>query len=238
MGGEILAILEEEKRKFFGFLDSILKQNSTETILEDTKKEGELKKEGGDRDMADEKKLEDMERRLQELSDAFTKDKKALEDSHKDAIAEVEKKLTESHAKETEAINKKLEDAEKKLSEKEVDLKKEKVTKICDDLVSKGFWPAVVEKAKKVMLEDSAGKFASIKLDEKEMSLTEVLVDILEAIPTEVRVNLEEMAHMEKNTDPNKKYLSDKEVEQYAKDNKMTYQEACSVLAKDGKIDS
>jgi len=233
-----MPILEEEKRKFFGFLDSILKQNSTETLLEDTKKEGKLKKEGGDRDMADEKKLEDMERRLQELSDSFTKDKKTLEDSHKAAIAEVEKKLTESHAKETEAINKKLEDAEKKLSEKEVDLKKEKVAKICDDLVSKGFWPAVVEKAKKVMLEDSAGKFASIKLDEKEMSMTEVLVDILEAIPTEVRVNLEEMSHMEKNTDPNKKYLSDKEVEQYAKDNKMTYQEACSVLVKEGKIDS
>jgi len=232
-----MPILEEEKRKFFGFLDSILKQNSTETILEDTKKEGELKKEGGDRDMADEKKLEDMERRLQEFSDAFTKDKKTMEDSHKAAIAEVEKKLTESHAKETEAINKKLEDAEKKLSEKEVDLKKEKVTKICDDLVSKGFWPAVVEKAKKVMLEDSAGKFASIKLDEKEMSLTEVLVDILEAIPTEVRVNLEERSHIEKSTDPNKKYLSDKEVEQYAKDNKMTYQEACSVLVKDGKIE-
>ena len=203
-----MPILEEEKRKFFGFVDSILKQNSTETILEDTKKEGELKKDGGDRDMADEKKLEDMERRLQELSDSFTKDKKTMEDSHKAAIAEIEKKLTDAHTKETEAINKKLEDAEKKLSEKEVDLKKEKVTKICDDLISKGFWPAVVEKAKKVMLEDSAGKFASIKLDEKEMSLTEVLVHILEAIPTEVRLNLEEMSHIEKNTDPNKKYLS------------------------------
>ena len=232
-----MPILEDEKRKFFSFLDSILKQNSTETILEDTKKESELIKEGGDRDMADEKKLEDMERRLQELSDSFTKDKKTMEDSHKAAIAEVEKKLTDAHVKETEAINKKLEDAEKKLSEKEVDLKKEKVTKICDDLVSKGFWPAVVEKTKKVMLEDSAGKFASIKLDEKEMSMTEVLVDILEAIPTEVRVNLEEKSHIEKNTDPNKKYLSDKEVEQYAKDNKMTYQEACSVLAKEGKIE-
>jgi len=232
-----MPILEEEKRKFFGFLDSILKQNSTETILEDTKKEGDLKKEGGDGDMADEKKLEDMERRLQELSDSFTKDKKTMEDSHKASIAEVEKKLTDAHTKETEAINKKLEDAEKKLSEKEVDLKKEKVTKICDDLISKGFWPAVVEKAKKVMLEDSAGKFASIKLDEKEMSMTEVLVDIFEAIPTEVRVNFEEKSHIEKNTDPNKKYLSDKEVEQYAKDNKMTYQEACSILVKEGKIE-
>ena len=232
-----MPILEEEKRKFFGFLDSILKQNSTETLLEDTKKEAGIKKEGGDRDMADEKKLEDMERRLQELSDSFTKDKKTMEDSHKAAIAEIEKKLTDAHTKETEAINKKLEDAEKKLSEKEVDLKKEKVTKICDDLVSKGFWPAVVEKAKKVMLEDSAGKFASIKLDEKEMSMTEVLVDIFEAIPTEVRVNFEEKSHIEKNTDPNKKYLSDKEVEQYAKDNKMTYQEACSILVKEGKIE-
>jgi len=229
-----LAILEEEKKKFFSFLDTILKQGVTE--LEDTSKT-ETNKEGGDRDMADEKKLEDMDRRLQELSDSFTKDKKTMEDSHKAAIAEVEKKLTDAHVKETEAINKKLEDAEKKLSEKEVDLKKEKVTKICDDLISKGFWPAVVEKAKKVMLEDSAGKFASIKLDEKEMSITEVIVDMFEAIPTDVRVNLEEKSHIEKNTDPNKKYLSDKEVEQYAKDNKMTYQEACSVLAKEGKIE-
>ena len=229
-----MAILEEEKKKFFSFLDTILKQGVTE--LEDTSKT-ETNKEGGDRDMADEKKLEDMDRRLQELSDSFTKDKKTMEDSHKAAIAEVEKKLTDAHVKETEAINKKLEDAEKKLSEKEVDLKKEKVTKICDDLISKGFWPAVVEKAKKVMLEDSAGKFASIKLDEKEMSITEVIVDMFEAIPTDVRVNLEEKSHIEKNTDPNKKYLSDKEVEQYAKDNKMTYQEACSVLAKEGKIE-
>src|SRR4030042_1368090 len=182
MGGGIMPILEEEKRKFFGFLDSILKQNSTETLLEDTKKEGELKKEGGDRDMADEKKLEDMERRLQELSDSFTKDKKTLEDSHKAAIAEV-------------------------------------------------------EKAKKVMLEDSTGKFSTIKLDDKDVSISDVIVDMLEAIPTEVRVNLEEKSHIEKNTDPNKKYLSDKEVEQYAKDNKMTYQEACSVLVKEGKIE-
>ena len=103
-----MPILEEEKRKFFGFLDSILKQNSTETLLEDTKKEGDLKKEGGDRDMADEKKLEDMERRLQELSDSFTKDKKTMEDSHKAAIAEIEKKLTDAHTKETEAIYKKI----------------------------------------------------------------------------------------------------------------------------------
>ena len=232
-----MPILEEEKRKFFGFLDSILKQNSTETILEDTKKEGELKKEGGDRDMADEKKLEDMERRLQELSDAFTKDKKALEDSHKDAIAEVEKKLAETHAKEIETANKKLEDVEKRLSEKEIDLKKEKVTKICDDLISKGFWPAVVEKAQKIMLEDVSGKFSTIKLDDKDVSVSDVIVDMLEAIPTEVRVNLEERSHIEKNTDPNKKYLSEKEVDQYAKDNKMTYQEACSVLVKEGKVE-
>ena len=97
--------------------------------------------------------------------------------------------------KELEATAKKLEEANKKLSEREIDLKKEKVTKTCDDLISKGFWPPVVDKVKKVMLADVEGKFSTIKLDEKDMSVSEMLVDMLEAIPTDVRVNLEELAH-------------------------------------------
>ena len=229
-----MPILQEEKKKFFTFLDSILKQNSTE-LTEKTL--NQPIKEGGVGDMPDEKRLEDMEKKLQEIATSFANDKKALEDAHKMAIAEVEKKLSEAHAKEVEATNKKLEEANKKLADREVDLKKEKITSTCDSLVEKGFWPSVVDKVKKVMLADAEGSFATIKLDEKEMSISEVLVDMLEAIPTDVRVNLEELAHINKNTDPNKKFMSEKEVEQYAKDNKMTYQDACSILTKEGKIE-
>lgn len=232
-----MPILEEQKQRFFNFVDHILKQGSTLTELEDSEINKDVKKEGGVEDMADTKKLEDLEKKIQELSDSFTNDKKALEDTHKSAIADVEKKLTESHAKELEVTAKKLEEAEKKLSEKEIDFKKEKVTKVCDDLVSKGFWPSVVDKVKRVMLADVEGKFSTIKLDEKDMSVSDVLVDMLEAIPSDVRVNLEELAHSVKNTDPNKKYMSDKEVEEYAKEKKLSYEEACSELTREGKIE-
>ena len=229
-----MTILDEEKNRFFTFLDTILKQGSKEAKGEIPEKSLEK---GGVKNMADEKKLEDLEKRLQELSDSFAKDKKVLEDDHKASLVEVEKKLSEAHAKEMEDANKKLEETNKKLAEKELDLRKEKVEVTCNSLVEKGFWPSVVEKAKKVMLADAENSFGNIKLDEKDMSVSDILVDMLEAIPTEVRVNLEELSHINKNTDPNKKYLSEKEVEQYAKDNKMTYQDACSVLAKDGKIE-
>lgn len=196
-----------------------------------------LLEEGGEDNMP-ENRMDDMEKKLQELTDSFAKDKKEMEDAHKASIVEVEKKLTESYAKEMETTNKKLADAEKKLSEREKDLHTEKVKNTCSDLMEKGFWPAVVGKVEKVMLSDVDGKFASIKLDDKtDMSISEVLIDILETIPTEVRVQLDERTHSKKNEDPNKKFLSDAEVEQYAKDNKLNYQEACSVLAKEGKID-
>ena len=232
-----MAILTEEKKRFFDFIDSILKQGSKEAVLEDPAISEVDKKGGGVGDMTDEKKLDDLEKKLKELSDSFTNDKKILEDAHKAAIADVEKKLSDAHAKELEATAKKLVEAEKKLSEREIDLKKEKVTKTCDDLISKGFWPSVVDKVKKVMLADVEGKFSTIKLDEKDMSVSEMLVDMLEAIPTDVRVSLEELAHTIKNTDPNKKYMSEKEVEEYAKEKKLSYGEACSELAKEGKIE-
>src|SRR4030043_194228 len=142
-----MAILEEQKVKFFQFLDNILKEKSTALVDGGDLKTKDLKKEGGEDNMAEEKRLEDMEKKLQELSDTFAKDKKAMEEAHKASVAD--------------------------------------------------------------------GKFATIKLDDKsDMSISEVLVDILETIPTEVRVNLEEIAHNKKNEDPNKKYMSDKEVEE------------------------
>lgn len=317
-----MPILEEEKKRFFNFIDSILKQGVISTELEDYKTDNGIKfpkeaylyvpesgkpstwklriwetpetkitvaqlgraaaafsaggfrgqkvelpseevstikkklvslykkegikkeeipnhlfEEGGVGDMADEKKLEDLEKKLQELSDSFSNDKKVLEETHKSAIAAIEKKLSETHAKELEITNKKLEESEKKLSEREKDFKKEKVVKICDDLVSKGFWPAVVDKVKKVMLADVENSFSTIKLDEKDISISDVLVDMLEAIPSDIRVNLEEIAHSVKNTDPNKKYMSDKEVEEYAKDKKLSYEDACSELAREGRIE-
>jgi hypothetical protein len=197
-----------------------------------------LLEEGGEDNMPEEKRMDDMDKKLQELSDTFAKDKVAMEESYKASISAMEKKLSETYAKEMEATNKKLAEAEKVLAEREKDLHTEKVKNTCSALVEKGFWPAVVAKVEKVMLSDTDGKFSTIKLDDKtDMSISEVLVDILETIPTEVRVNLEELSHKKKNEDPNHKFMSEKEVEEYAKTNKLSYQEACSVLTKEGKIE-
>lgn len=197
-----------------------------------------LLEEGGEDNMPEEKRMDDMDKKLQELSDTFAKDKKEMEESYKASMTAMEKKLSESYAKQMEDTNKKLAEAEKVLAEREKDLHTEKVKNTCSALIEKGFWPAVVAKVEKVMLSDTNGKFSTIKLDEKtEMSISEVLVDILETIPTEVRVNLEEISHNKKNEDPNHKFMSEKEVEEYAKTNKLSYQEACSVLSKEGKIE-
>ena len=192
--------------------------------------------EGGDIDMPDLKRLEDVEKKLQEIEEKDAKERKSLEDSYKKSIEELEKKLSETHAKELESTNKKLEDTEKRLSERETDLHKEKVSKKCDDLIAKGFWPAVVNKVKAVMLAEVGSK-STVKLDEKEVSFGDAVIDILETIPADVRISFEDKSHSNKNTDPNKKYMTEKEVEAYAKDNKMSFQEACSVLASEGKIE-
>lgn len=194
--------------------------------------------EEGDDDMADSKVLEDVEKRIKELSDSFDLKVKEVEASSAKKLEDSEKKLSEIHAKELETANKRLEEAEKRLSEKDTDLHKERIGKVCDNLIAAGIWPAVVEKAKLVMLADVDSKFATIKLDDKtEKSVTDVVVEILEAIPTDARVSFEDLSHNKKNEDPNKKFLSDIEVEAYAKENKLSYQQACSVLAKEGKID-
>lgn len=190
--------------------------------------------EGGDEEMLDTKRLEDMEKKLQEIEAKDATERKSLEDTYKKSLEDLEKKLSETHAKEVEATNKKLEDTEKRLSERDADLHKERVTKKCDDLVTKGFWPAVVEKVKAVMLEDIK---SSIKLSDKEVTFSDALIDILETIPKEVRISFSELSHTMKNVDPNKKFMSEKEVEQYAKEQKITFEEACSTLAKEGKIE-
>lgn len=197
-----------------------------------------LEEEGGVDNMPDSKILEDVDVKIKALSDSFELKSKELEDSYNKKLVDTEKKLTETHAKELETANKRLEDYEKRLSEKDGDLHKERVEKTCNALITSGVWPAVVEKAKFIMLADVPGKFASIKLDENtEKSLSEVLTEVLEAIPTESRISFEDLSHQNKNVDPNKKFLSDVEVDSYAKENKLSYQEACSKLAKEGKID-
>ncbi len=194
-----------------------------------------LLEEGGGNIMP-ENRMEDLEKKLQELSESFVKDKKEMEETHKASITEMEKKLTEAHAKEVEATNKKLEDAERRLSERDKALHTEKIKNVCSGLIEKGIWPAVVSKVEKIMLSDLCG--STIKLDDKvEMSLGDLLVDIMDTIPAEAKINLDEVSHSKKNQDPNKKYLSDKEVETYATEHKLSYRAACTELAKEGKIE-
>ena len=240
-----MSILEDEKKRFFTFLDSFFKKGSENVQFEDKETKKDVNKENtsnkleeGDDNMADSKILEDVENRIKVLADSFELKSKELEISYNKKLEDTEKKLTDTHAKELETANKRLEEAEKRLSEKDVELHKEKVNKICDNLVAGGIWPAVVEKAKLLMFADVDGKFTSIKLDEKtEKSVSEIVADMLGAIPADVRISFEDLSHSNKTEDPNKKFLSDAEVEVYAKENKLTYQQACSVLLKEGKID-
>ena len=194
-----------------------------------------MMEEGGDSDMTDIKKLEDMEKRLQEIEDKSVAEKKLMDENYKKAFEDLEKKLADAHAKEIEATNKKLADAEVRLSEREKDLRSERVTKNCDGLVAKGFWPAVVNKVKAVMLSEVGD--STIKLEDKDVCLSDVLIDILNSIPEDARISFAEVGKTNKNVDPNKKFMTEKEVETYAKEKNMSFTEACSVLAKEGKIE-
>jgi len=235
-----MAILEEEKKRFFKFLDFILKQDKLELTDEDAGQDNnsDSLKEKGDDDMPDSKILEDVENRIKLLTDSFELKSKELEVSYNKKLEDTEKRFIDTHSKELEASNKRLEEAEKRLSEKDSILHRERVERVCNELAAKGIWPSVVEKAKIVMFEDIPGKFVSIKLDDKtEKTLSDIVVDMLEAIPVESRISFEEVSHTNKNTDPNKKFLSEDEVKGYAKEKGITYQDACSVLAKEGKIE-
>ncbi len=194
-----------------------------------------MEEEGGDSDMPDLKKLEDMEKRLQDIEDKSIAEKKLMDENYKKAFEDLEKKLTDAHAKEIEATNKKLADAEVKLSEREKDLRVEKITKKCDDLVAKGFWPVVIGKVKSVMLSEVGD--STIKLEDKDVCLSDVLVDMLNSIPEDSRINFTEVGKTNKNADPNKKFMTEKEVEAYAKEKNMSFTDACSELAREGKIE-
>jgi len=229
-----MSILEEEKKKFFMFLDNLLKEKHKEVGLEDS----EINDKGGVKDMPDTKTLEDMEKRIKELSDSFELKSKELEVSYVKKLEDTEKKFNDNHSKELDLVNKKLEDAEKRLSEKDVVLHKERVEKLCDGLIAKGIWPSVIEKAKILMFEDIPGRFTVIKLDDKtERSLSDIVIEMLENIPTDSRISFDELSHTNKNTDPNKQFMSEDEVKSYAKEKNLQYQDACSILAKEGKIE-
>ena len=173
----------------------------------------------GDNVKVDNIKLEELEKKLNE----FEKEKKVLEDKYVTMIDSLKKEA-----------DKKVEEAEKRLSERDTELHTEKVNKKIDELLHAGIWPVVAEKAKTIMLHDRTK--GTIKLDDKtEKSVSDIVVDMLNSIPLEARISFEEKTNAS-GTKENK-YMSEDEVLKYAADNKISFGEACSVLAKEGKLE-
>lgn len=187
----------------------------------------ESKNEGGEDSMAENVKLEEFEKRLVEIE----KEKKVLEDKYVGMIDSLKKEMDEKA--------KKAEETAKKLSDRENELHVEKVNAKINDLLSMGIWPAVAEKTKRVMLQDTNNKFGTIKLEDKdgspEISVTGAIMEILSNIPKEARLSFEEKTNSSGKDE--KKYMSEDEVLKYAKEHSITFGEACSILAKEGKLE-
>lgn len=130
--------------------------------------------------------MEEMQRQLSDIKTEFQKRDDAARKEFSDKIAAEQAKVETEQAKNAE-LEKKLAEAEvqrKELAEREAKAQKEQheaeVKSFCDGWVSKGIPPAVLEKAKPVLLAESR----VIKLsDTEETSLMKLLGDIFELMP-------------------------------------------------------
>jgi len=169
------------------------------------------------------------------------KKKKATEPDEKEGIEM--KRLTEleERVKKLEELNKALSERNKMLEEKarltEMKLYEERINAKCQELLDKGYWPKFVEEAKKIYL---SCKDVTIKLTDengsKDVPLTEALDKLIESVPEEVRISFEEKTKAEMTKPGETKFMTVEEVENWAKENGMTFEEACAILAKEGKI--
>lgn len=210
-----------------------------------------LEEEGGDNftmeDTAKIKKLEETVSKFQESEKFFQTQLKELKDSQKKEIETFQKSLedtfktqTENRKKELDVTSKRLEEAEKRLAQKDVELHEEKVENQIRSLEEAGHYPAVLERAKKILLQDIGGNFTTIQLEEgkdkPKVSLSEAVVAMLKAIPKEARLVFEELTKTKINSSGSK-FMSESEVEKWAKDNNMSYSDACSALTRKGLIE-
>lgn len=107
-----------------------------------------------------------------------------------------------------------------------------------EDFRKKGAYPSTIEVMKKALLSEEAKGFSITLSDDKENKVTKTLADIfeeiLDSIPEESKVDLSEKS--ETSVDTGNKELSVEEVEKYAKDNEITFDDALVHFSKEGKL--
>jgi len=193
-------------------------------------------KELSDQKGGNDETLEDLKKTNKELKDT----KKELEDLRKDKEdGETEiKKLSDNF----ESLGKTVKSLMASKEVLEGERHKDKVSLKLEEFKKKGAFPATIETIKKVVFSDEAKDF-SVTLsegkddDKKDVvkSFLDVVDSILESIPKEHRFSTEEASDSIIDPTGGTK-MSVKEVEKYAKDNEITFQEAMIELDKEHKL--
>jgi uncharacterized protein YktB (UPF0637 family) len=181
-------------------------------------------------------------------------------------VAEKEKELEEAKKKLSEttqqledngAVIKKLSDDVKSLTDSVKTLMKSNqelqdqkyelsIEKKIDDFKKLGAFPSTIETIKPFLLSEE-GKTFSVKLSEKDesgketgtktISLAEIIESVLRSIPEEYRLSLDEKSSSVFTPEgTHNKELSEEDVQKYADENKLSYDEALVHFSKLGKI--
>ena len=116
--------------------------------------------------------------------------------------------------------------AERRAFEKEVESK-------CQKMLDEGIWPAFVDEAKKILL---ASQDQSIKLEDKETSIIEIIDRLVEKIPDDAKISFEEKTKAKIIPPGGHEFMTVEEVEKFAEERKITFEEACEILAREGRI--
>ena len=160
------------------------------------------------------------------------KEKKATDEEATVKLVELEERIKklEEFNKALQERNKLLEEktrlAERKAFEKEVESR-------CQKMLEEGIWPAFVDEVKKILL---ASQDQTIKLEDKELSIMEVINRLVEKIPDEAKVSFEDLTKTKVIPPGGTELMTVEEVENWAKEKGITFEEACEILAKEGRI--
>jgi len=145
----------------------------------------------------------------------------------------------EERVKKLEELNKALAEANKQLQEKikesERKLFEEQVNKKCQEYLDKGYWPAMVDKVKEILL-NSRDMVIKLEDNGEGKPMMDVIDELLQTIPESVLLSYDERTHSETTKPGEPAGMTLEEVEEWAKKNGLSFEEACARLAKEGKI--
>lgn len=204
-------------------------------------------------------RLDEIEAKITELSDDGKSKKKSEKEKKKEDQENVNLEEYEKTKKELEDKNKELNERDTKIKElsDNVSSLSNSVKKLMESnkvlqhdkhvanievklegFRKKGAHPSTIEVMENALLSEEANGFSITLSDDKGNDVTKTLADIFEeiidSIPEENRVDLSEKS--ETTIDTGNKELSVEEVEKYAKENEITFDDALVHFSKEGKI--